>query len=259
MFQTTTAKPSRISGPTASPDRPGSPAKLGVGLACSASVRIMGDTDSHALRDSVRLGYGARALPHSASCRLWTRWHHQGATFLSSSDDARVPDNVLLRRSTAAASRHSRLNGSRSIATVPSENGQLIRTRPSSSRRNGSCATCGRRTYLQSTSRPAASPAAAVVAAWSQKPASATDRAAQLESEQVAAEILVGRLLLPRAIRRQLARAGACGCRSFDPYPPLFSLPDRMNRPIRDYMQSAVTERSPCYAILLGRRRASSR
>lgn len=40
-----------------------------------------------------------------------------------------------------------------------------------------SCARGGRRTYLQSASRPASSSAAAVVAAWSEKPPSATERA----------------------------------------------------------------------------------
>jgi len=67
---------------------------------------------------------------------------------------------------TDAQSRPSSESGSRSTATVPSENAFLrpMRTRPSGPRVTRSCATAGRRMYSSSASRPSSSSPPARVA-----------------------------------------------------------------------------------------------
>ncbi len=97
------------------------------------------------------------------------RGHDARAQLAGRSQNPCVAHGVQPRGGTEAARRQSSESGSRSMATVPSENGRLraMRTRPSGPWVIRSWAMAGRRTYLQSASRPAGSRAPARVAACS--------------------------------------------------------------------------------------------
>jgi hypothetical protein len=63
----------------------------------------MGDIDSGALRDAVRLCYVRVSIRTLRLVVICKRWHHQRAKFVSSREHTSVPDDVQLRRRHASS------------------------------------------------------------------------------------------------------------------------------------------------------------